>query len=254
MGASPFSAGEPAPGPIRCAFMANLMRLLPLLFCLSAAAGASAQVVPPPENVVQLATSSTVEVPQDVLSLQLVVTREGSDPAQVQAQLKQVLEQALAEAKRASQPGGMDVRTGQFSIAPRHNREGRISAWQGSAELILEGTDLSRISQVAGRLPGMQVGSAHFRLSREARERAERDAQAQAVERFRVKAAELARTFGFQGYSLREVSVHAQDPGFPPPRPRMMAMEARAASDAAVPVEAGRSAVVVTVSGSVQLR
>ena len=39
------------------------------------------------------------------------------------------------------------------------------------------------------------------------------------------------------------------------PRPRMMAMEAKAVTaDAPVPVEAGRSTVVVTVSGSVQLR
>jgi hypothetical protein len=39
------------------------------------------------------------------------------------------------------------------------------------------------------------------------------------------------------------------------PRPRMMAMEAKSSmADAPVPVEAGKSAVVVTVSGSVQLK
>ena len=55
-------------------------------------------------------------------------------------------------------------------------------------------------------------------------------------------------------YQMGEVTVHAQDPGIPP-RPRMMAMEAKAASsDAPVPVEAGRASVVVNVSGSVQLR
>jgi predicted secreted protein len=35
---------------------------------------------------------------------------------------------------------------------------------------------------------------------------------------------------------------------------RTMAMEAKASSDSAVPVEAGKAQVVVTVSGSVQLR
>jgi len=50
------------------------------------------------------------------------------------------------------------------------------------------------------------------------------------------------------------VSVNANDQGVPP-RPRMLAMEARTASaDAPVPVEAGKTAVLVTVSGSVQLK
>ena len=78
-------------------------------------------------------------------------------------------------------------------------------------------------------------------------------AQAQAVARFRSRAGELAKSFGFNGYTLREVSVHAQEPGVPP-RPRMLAMEAKSAADAPVPVEAGKAAVVVNVSGSVQLR
>lgn len=245
----------PFPSPRRAAVA------LVVFLSLAAAAGlARAQPqlpvpipIPVPENVVQLAASATVEVPQDQLSFVLAVTREGTDPGQIQAQLKAVLEQALAEARKAAQPGAMDVRTGNFSIGPRYGREGRITGWVGTAELLLEGTDFGRISQVAGRLPGMTMTSASFRLSRERREQAEREAQGQAVARFRARASELAKSFGFTAYSLREVMVHAQDPGIP--RPRMMAMEARAASaDAPVPVEAGKSAVVVNVSGSVQLR
>lgn len=219
----------------------------------SATAQVQAQQLPPPENVVQLSASASVEMPQDLLSFQLVATRDGSDPAQVQQQLKAVLDQALADARKTAQPGAMDVRTGNFSVAPRYGRDGRISGWQGTAELLLEGTDFIRISQAAGKLQGMNVGSAAFRLSRDRRAQAEREAQAEAVRRFRERSGELAKAFGFNSYSLREVSVQAQDPGFP--RPRMMAMEAKAASaDAPVPVEAGRAAVTVTVSGSVQLR
>lgn len=222
-----------------------------------AAAPAMAQVVPVvpvPENVVQLAASATVEVPQDTLSFVLAATREGADPGQIQTQLKSVLDQALAEARKSAQPGAMDVRTGNFNVSPRYNRDGRIAGWVGTAELLLEGTDFGRISQTAGRLSGMNVSGASFRLSREKREQAERQAQGEAVQRFRTRAGELAKSFGFTGYTLREVSVHAQEPGIPP-RPRMMAMEAKAASaDAPVPVEAGNTAVVVNVSGSVQLR
>lgn len=220
----------------------------------AAAAGLGAQTLPPPQNVLQLQASGTVEVQQDLLMLNLTTAREGPDPTVVQTQLKTALDAALAEAKKAAQPGQLDVRTGNFALYPRHNREGRISGWTGTAELILEGRDFARITQTAGRIQTMTLGGVSFGLSREQRARVENDAQALAIDRFKAKAAELARGFGFSGYTLREVAVNTNEPGFTP-RMRMMAQDARAASaESAVPVEPGKSAVVVTVSGSVQLR
>ncbi len=93
-----------------------------------------------------------------------------------------------------------------------------------------------------------------FGLSREQRAKVEGDAQGLAIERFKARAIEIARGFGFTAYTLREINVSANDQGFAP-RPRMMAAEAKAmTADASVPVEAGKTAVVVTVSGSVQLK
>ena len=223
------------------------------VLCL-AALGASAQTLPPPQNVLQLQASGTVEVQQDLLMMTLTTSRDGLDPAAIQAQLKTALDAALAEAKRNAQPGQLDVRTGNFALYPRHTREGRIGGWTGTAELILEGRDFQRISQTAGRINTMTLGGVSFGLSREQRARVEGEAQAQAIERFKTKASELARGFGFAGYTLREVAVNANEPGFMP-RMRMAAPEAKmAAADASVPVEPGRSAVTVMVSGSVQLR
>lgn len=219
----------------------------------AAALAAPAQVLPPPQNVLQLQTSGTVEVQQDLLQMTLTISRDGTDPAAVQSQLRSVLEAALAEAKKTAQPQQMDVRTGNFAIYPRNNREGRISGWMGTAELILEGRDFTRITQAAGRVQGMTLGGVSFGLSREQRARVEGEAQAQAIERFKVKAAELAKAFGFGSYTLREVSVNSSEPGFAP-RMRMMAADAKVASSEAVPVEPGKAAVTVTVSGSVQLR
>jgi predicted secreted protein len=227
-----------------------------LAACLLAAGAAHAQVatVTPPQNVLQLQASGTVEVQQDLLMLNLTTARDGTDPGAVQTQLKTALDAALAEAKKNAQPGQLDVRTGNFALYPRHNKEGRISGWTGTAELVLEGRDFARITQTAGRITTMTLGGVSFGLSREQRERVERQAQAVAIESFKVRAGELAKGFGFSGYTLREVAVNASDPGFQP-RMRMMAQEARAAAaDASVPVEPGKSAVVVTVSGSVQLR
>ena len=223
-------------------------------FALAVCGPALAQLSPPPQNVLQLSASGTVETQQDLLGMSLTATREGSDPGVVQGQLKSALETALAEARKSALPGQMDVRTGNFALYPRYNQGGKIASWQGTAELVLEGRDFSRITQTAGRIQTMTLGGVSFSLSREQRARVEADAQAMAIERFKAKAAELARGFGFSGYSLREVAVQSNDQGFVP-RPRMLALEAKAAqSDAPIPVEAGKAAVVVTVSGSVQLR
>lgn len=232
------------------------IKLLASCALLTLAGGVCAQqnLPLPAYNVVQLAATGSVEVAQDWLLIAMNTTRDGSDAAVLQSQLKTAVDAALVEAKKVAQPGQLDVRTGNFSLYPRYGRDGKSIGWQGTAELILEGRDFARISGTAGKIQTLSVGSVSFSLSREQRAKVEGDAQALAIERFKARATDIARGFGFAGYSLREVNVNANDQGFTP-RPRVMAMEARVAmADAPVPVEAGRTTVVVTVSGSVQLK
>jgi predicted secreted protein len=227
------------------------------LFAGAALAPATAQQAMPYEtlqNVAQLSASGSVEVQQDLLSISMSTTRDGTDAGVVQTQLKQALDTALAQAKQAAAPGQMDVRTGNFSLYPRYGKDGKINGWQGSTELVLEGKDFPRITGTAGKIQTLTMSNVSFALSRDQRARVEGEAQAQAIERFKAKAGEVARNFGFSSYTLREVSVNANDQGSPP-RPRMLAMSAKAdMSDASIPVEAGKSTVLVTVSGSVQMK
>ncbi len=233
-------------------------RLRTLLLSSLLAIGTLAQaqsVQPQPLNVVNLSASGFLEAPQDWLSMSLSTTREGPDAVTVQNQLKTALEAALAVARASAQPQQLEVRTGQFSLYPRYSDKGKISGWQGSTELVLEGRDFARISTTAGKIQTLTMSNMGFSLSREARQKLESDVQAMAIERFKVKAGEVAKGFGFAGYSLREVSVSSADQEGRPFQPRAMAMEAKAAmSDAAVPVEPGKSTVNVSVSGSVQLK
>lgn len=217
--------------------------------------GLFAQNVPnePLKNVAQLSASGSVEVQQDLLSMSLVTSRDGLDAGTVQTQLKQALDTALGQARQAASPDLMAVRTGNFSLYPRYGQDGKINGWQGSTELILEGRDFARITGTAGKIQTMALGSVNFSLSPEQRARVEGQAQAQAIERFKAKAAEISAAFGFGGYTLRDVSLNTNDQG-PMPRPRGMAMSAKAGmSEAPVPVEAGKSTVLVVVSGSVRM-
>ncbi len=208
----------------------------------------------PLQNVAQISASGSVDVQQDLLSIALNTTASGADANGVQAQLKQALDTALAQAKQAALPGQMDVRTGNFSLYPRYGKDSKINGWQGSAELVLEGRDFARITTTAGKIQTLTLGNVSFSLSREQRAKVEGDAQTLAIERFKAKAGEVAKGFGFASYTLREVSVNANDQGYTP-RPRVMAMQAKSdMAESSVPVEAGKSTVQVTVSGSVQMK
>lgn len=225
---------------------------------LALATGAAAAQTPlvtatPPANVVNLAASATVEVPKDQLTIVFSTTREGADAGVVQSQLKQALDAALAEARKAARPGQVDVQTGNFSLYPRYSPKGGTNGWTGMAELVVEGRDMPAISQLAGRISTLTIARTTFGLSREAREQVEADVTAQAIARFKVKADQAAKHFGFGGWSLREVQVQGSDMAVQLMPVRMSLASAKVGGDEALPVEAGKAAVTSTVSGSVQL-
>ena len=125
-------------------------RLIAAATLALAGTAALADTLPPPQGVVSLTSSATVEVTKDLLTISLATTKEGQDPASVQSQLKQALDAALAEAKKAARPGQVEVQTGNFTISPRYTSKGVSNGWQGSAELVVEGRDMQAIGQLAG--------------------------------------------------------------------------------------------------------
>lgn len=225
-----------------------------LAAALALTSAASRADTGPAHNAVRFSTSATQELTQDLLSITLQATREGSQAGEVQAGLKQVMEAALAEARKTAQSQGMEVRTGAFSVQPRYNSSGRINGWQGFAQLILEGTDITRITQATGRLNQLNVTNVSYGLSRALREQYESSLTSQAIARFKARASQIAADFGMKGYTLGEVSVSSGDPGFEPRPylPKAMAMRAEAA-DAPLPVEPGKGVLSVTVNGQVNL-
>ena len=207
-----------------------------------------------PQGVVNLTASASIEVTKDLLTVSFTTTREGQDAAAVQSQLKQALDAALAEAKKLAKPGQLDVQTGNFALYPRYAPKGGISGWQGSAELIVEGRDMPAIGQLTGRITTLTIGRVAYGLSRALREKTEADASAQAIASYRAKAADYAKQFGYAGYSLREVNVSSDQPVGFVNAPMMRSKAMSASADEALPVEAGKGVVTVTVSGSVQMK
>lgn len=206
-----------------------------------------------PHQVLHLSASAHTEVAQDWLVMTLAVQKEGLQAPAVQKQLNAVLSAALAVATPLAKPGAVEVSTGEMNVSPRYGREGKVNGWTGSAQLVLQGRDAVQIATLATRLQELTVAQIDWQLSPEQKIAAELRIQAEAVARFQSKAQALTQQFGFGAYTLREVRVSAQETGEGPVMPRM-AMASMDAAPAPVPTLAGKSRVVVNVSGSIVLR
>jgi predicted secreted protein len=223
----------------------------PLAFA-SAAARAQSVTQAEPSGVLSLNAQASAEVPQDVVDITLFYEQEASDPSALTSTLNQRADAALRQAKGVS---GVTARTGSFSIYPSTDRDGRISAWRGRTEVVLESHDFAAASKLAGQMASnMQVGNVQFSLSPEAQRAAEQKLTGEAIASFRQQASAGVQAFGYSGYSIREVNIGHNGVM---PRPMMMsarAMGADAKAAAPLPLEAGTSTVTVTVNGSVQMK
>jgi predicted secreted protein len=241
---------------MRCVNQPKAALLAASLAAVMHGACAQAQTFLPAErhNVVSFSSTVQQEVTHDMLTLTLQATRSGAVAAEVQADLKRALDGALTQARFAAKPGDMDVRTGQFSIQPMYSNSGKINAWQGVAQLVLQGRDMARIAQTAGKLNQLNIVNVAYGLSRETQQQYQTEMVNQAIEAFRARAQQMAKAFGFAHYTLGEVSVQTGDAGYQM-RPMMMksAMMADGA-EAAVPIEPGKGEINVTVSGHVILQ
>ncbi|WP_322004639.1 SIMPL domain-containing protein [Paraburkholderia tropica] len=232
---------------------AALSAAIPLALTLApSAAFAQSDARYQPSGVLSLSAQASAEVPQDVVTITLFYEQEASDPASLTSTLNQRADSALQKAKGVN---GVTARSGQFSIYPSTDRDGRISAWRGRTEVVLESRNFAAASKLAGDISSvMQVGNVAFSLSPEAQRAAEQKLSSEAIALFRDQASANARAFGYSGYAIRDVNVGHSGV---PPRPMMM-MSARAASAdakmAPMPLEGGTSTVTVNVSGSVQMK
>ena len=172
----------------------------------------------------------------------------------MQKQLNAMVSAALAVATPMAKPGALEVKTGEMNVSPRYGRDGKMNGWVGSAQLVLQGRDVEQITTLAGRMPDLTVSQIDWRLSPEQKTAAEARIQAEAVAHFQSKAQSLTQQFGFAAYTLREVRVSAQEVGEGSVMPRMAMAQMDAPAPMPVPAVAGRSRVVVNISGSLVMR
>jgi len=206
----------------------------------------------PDRPTLSLSAAAASEVAQDKVTITLANEVEGNDQAKLSQQLNQLLEATLAEAKRNS---AVTARSGNYNVWANTDRNGRITAWRGRAELILESKDFVAASKLAGELSRqMAISNVAFSLSREAREAEEQRLLAEAAKAFTARATQAAKAFGFSGYAVKQLDLSGTGTVTPAPRAYAMAAPAMEAKSADLPLEGGKSTVTVSVRGTVYLQ
>ncbi|MCK9510083.1 MAG: SIMPL domain-containing protein [Pigmentiphaga sp.] len=206
----------------------------------------------PATLTLQAAASS--EVMQDSVVITLATELEAADQAEAASRLTEQLNKTL---EQAGKPDGIRVRNGAWRVWPSTDRDGRITAWRGRAEVVLESRDIAAAAALAGRLaPMMAIASVSFDLSPEARAAEEQRLLHEAADAFRQRAADAAKAFGFEGYRIRSLNLSGDGLMVMPKAEGLMMMRAAAATaDAAPPrLEPGETTVSLSVQGEVALR
>lgn len=200
----------------------------------------------------QLSVSATAyrDVPQDRITVTLYVERESAQPAAGQAQVSELLGPVLARLKARSD---LEVQGSGYRTDPVW-QQSRIVAWRTRGGLDVSAAPSEAFNQLIGELATrLNVQSVAYSLSRDARLAVEHELIAEAVGAFRAKAGTGARALGFRGYTVRDVSIGDSGPMRPEPVPKMMMARASEAAPVPLPAAEGKTAVSVTVSGSVTL-
>lgn len=228
------------------------LRLVAAVVFVSASS-AIAQVSLEPANLVRLDAVVSTPITPDTAVLTMAAERSGSDSPAITQQVNKLMGDAVREAKTMS---GVEAITGNFSTQQQYDNRGNVIGWTVRSDLILKSKDFGTLGKLSGNLSqSLKIVGSGFEVSRELRAREETVLLQRGLEAFQAKAKTAAQTLGFGGYTLRDIHIQqAQLEGGNQPRPMMLIARGAMADAAPVQIEAGRTAINLTVSGSIQLK
>lgn len=196
-----------------------------------------------------LRAEAVTEVARDTVRLTLAAEVSETSQAAVAAALTATVDSVMKQARGKE---GIKVSSGNYHVWPMNDKDGRISNWRGRAEIVLESTDFEAVSRVAADVADrMPIANMAFSVAPRERARHEAELLAEAAAAFRGRAEALAKAFGYDSYSIREIRLGGAGAAYQPEARRMMSMVADAAM--AVPMEAGTEQISLSVEGTIFL-
>lgn len=233
------------------------MRYLTLVsLILSAAASGTAlaqQNDPLNYNIVNIQAEATRQVSNDEMHAVLFIEKSNKQPAELSAQITQLMNQAIHIAKRHP---NVKVETGSQTTYPIYdNDSNKLKEWRGRAEVRLESTDFKAASQLVSELQqSFQTESIQFAVSDTQRKKVENELMVEASKNFQQRAQLLAQTWNKAGYNLVNLNLNTSN-NYPQPMMRAnMAKFSGAEMADTQNVAAGESKITVNANGSIQFK
>ena len=243
----PDRSTPPARAPRRGAGLAPLALLLGTAFLGTAALRpALAQEAPGATRLHLSETAAVTRAPDEVVATLRAEARGGTAQA-AQAAVNTAMAAALERARAAP---GVTAATGTYWTQRVENPRG----WTASQTLSLRAAELPPLLDLTGQLQerGLAMDGFAFRLTRDAKRKAQEEAASQAIDALRARAEAVARQLGLRVERLAEVRVDSA--AEPPPRPFARGVAMSAATAAPPVAQAEDIEVTSTVQAEVLLR
>ena len=169
------------------------------------------------------------------------------------------MEKALAVVKDVE---GINASTGNYQITPvytsvKSHRTRKIHHWEGTQQLVLEGTDQKLLGKLTAKIqPYLVIKAMSYGVSPDRYRMLKERLLDEALARFQQRAERIAQAFGKKGYEL----VSLQTGGMGTALTALMANRRQATLHESLPdmgpasIAAGKSQVSVEISGLIELR
>lgn len=175
-------------------------------------------------NIINLNLEEKQSVIEDYLEVNLKVYEEGDDSVEVQKKLLLKYNSASEKIKTTlnehnkdiENNNSIEVKNTYFRVYPQEQYNKVSGAlektiWKGEAYIILGGTDIEKISQIATNNE-LIISSSQMKVSEALRDKTMRDLQSKIIHSFKQRAALLSKDLGFNGdFTIKELNVNYQN-------------------------------------------
>ena len=205
-------------------------------------------------NVINVQAEAARKVSNDEMHAVLYIEKSNKQPAELASQITQLMNQAMALAKKYPQ---VKVETGSQSTYPIYDNENRkLKEWRGRAEIQIESTDFKAASQLIGELQqNFQTQSINFSVSDAQRKKVENELMVEASKNFQQRAQMLSQAWNKSGYNLINLNLNTSNQ-YPQPIMMRASMAKFSGAEAvdAQDVAAGESKITVNANGAIQFK
>ncbi|MBO6151454.1 MAG: SIMPL domain-containing protein [Acinetobacter sp.] len=205
-------------------------------------------------NLVNMQAEAARKVSNDEMHAVLYIEKSNKQPAELAVQITQLMNQAMASAKKYPQ---VKVETGSQTTYPIYDNDSRkLKEWRGRAEIQIESTDFKAASQLVSELQqNFQTQSINFSVSDAQRKKVENELMVEASKNFQQRAQTLSQAWNKSGYNLVNLNLNTNN-SYPQPimmRASMAKFSGAEAADAQ-DVAAGESKITVNANGTIQFK